>query len=414
MKYLFCPLASHGFVYPAIGIARALRSRGHEVAFATAPAFGATIGQSGFERIPRGAKDGDSFEVGIWAHPLSAAMQVKHVEYALGRFVPDVLVASQLANGPLIVGERTGLPVAVVGLAAYLWPLWQEGGVAQTEIEKRLEWRYGDMMGHFNRARALFGLRPSEAGHLDTPLHGDLFMVQSVPALERDAGAFPTRVRCVGSCLWEPPVEADPDLAAWLEESVASGESVVYVQPGRSFERPGFWSQLIETLKNRPVRVVASIDRMDKQAGAIPSGWFVRGHVPQGQVLRYAHAVISSGHTASVIGALTHGLPSLLLPSGSGSEDIAERCVGAGAAIAVYDGQTSVPSLGAMCDELLQSESLRENAQRLQKAFMEYDGCETAAELLESMPSRAAHTPSLPVAARAAAQPEVLARPAQT
>lgn len=385
MRYLFCPLASHGFVYPAIGIAQALRRRGDEVAFATGLAFGETIGRAGFERIPRGAKDGDSFEVGVWSHPLSAAMQVKHVEYALKRFAPDVLVTSQLANGPLLVGERECLPVAVIGLAAYLWPLWQHGAAPQTEADKLLEWRHGDMMGHFNRARALFGMSRVEAHHLDTPLHGDLFMVQSVPALETGAGAFPRRVRCVGSCLWEPPQETDDELAEWLEDTAGAGQSVVYVQHGRSFDKPGFWSQLVAALKDRPVRVVASVGRMDKEAGAIPSNWFVRGHVPQGQVLRHACAVVSTGHTSAVLGALSHGLPSLLIPSGSGTEDIAERCVSAGAALAVFDKDPCALPLDTLMEELLHGESLRENARRLREAFAEYDGCELAAELISGV-----------------------------
>ena len=382
MRYLFCPLASHGFVYPAIGIAEALSRRGDEVAFATGPAFAGAIARAGFERIPRGAKDGDSFEVSIWGHPLSAAMQVKHVEYALERFAPDVLVTSQLANGPLLVGEREGLPVAVVGLAAYLWPLWPRDAAPQSEADRLLEWRHADMMGHFNRVRSLFGMPQVEAHHLDSPLHGDLFMVQSVPALETCAGAFPRRVRCVGSCLWEPPEEADAELAAWLEDAVGAGQSVVYVQHGRSFDKPGFWSQLVDAFKDRPVRVAASVGRMDKEAGAVPAGWFVRGHVPQGQVLRYASAVVSTGHTSAVLGALSHGLPSLLIPSGSGTEDIAERCVGAGAALAVFDRDRDVPPLKALVDELLHGDSLRENAKRLREAFAEYDGCGLAAGLL--------------------------------
>lgn len=390
MRYLFCPLASHGFVYPALGVAAALRRRGAEVAFATGPAFAGTIADAGFERIPRGAKDGDSFEVGIWAHPLSAAMQVKHVEYALERFEPDVLVTSQLANGPLIVAERADLPVAVIGLAAYLWPLWPRDAAPATGADKLLEWRHCDMMGHFNRVRALFDMPPVEAHHLDTPLHGDLFMVQSVPELETGAGVFPERVRCVGSCLWEPPQQPDPELACWLGQARAAGESIIYVQHGRSFEKPGFWSRLVAALKDRLVSVVASIGRMDKEVGAVPAGWFVRGHVPQGQVLPHASAVVSTGHTSAVLGALAHGLPSLLIPSGSGTEDIAGRCVGAGAALAVFDGDAPARLLERLLEELLHGESLRENARRLRDAFAASGGCEAAAELLCGLRGRRA------------------------
>lgn len=392
MRYLFCPIASHGFVYPAVGIAEALRRRGHEAAFATGRQFAGTIAEAGFERVPRGANDGDSFDVTNWAHPLSAAIQVKHVEHALRRFAPDVIVTSQLANGPLLAAEREGVPVAVLGLAAYLWPLLPAGVGPRTEEEKLLDWRHGDMMVHHNRARAVFGMPVVEAHPLESPLQGDLFMVQSVPELETRAGEFPGHVRCVGSCLWEPPLGADGELAGWLEASAAGGRQVVYVQHGPSFYKPGFWSRLVAALRDRPVRVVASVGRMDKERGEVPADWLVRAHVPQGQVLPFAGAVVTTGHTSAVLGALSHGLPSLLFPAGSGTEDIAGRCVGAGAALAVFENDPGPPPLKTLLDRLLHDESLRAGARRLREALARYDGCEAAAGLIAGLRGRAAST----------------------
>src|SRR5690349_15245099 len=99
MRYLFCSLASHGFVYPAIGIGQALRARGHDVAIATGPGFDAAIESAGLERIPCGERDSQSFQVEWCWHALSAVMQVKHIEYAIERFAPDVLIGNQLTIG---------------------------------------------------------------------------------------------------------------------------------------------------------------------------------------------------------------------------------------------------------------------------------------------------------------------------
>ena len=139
MKFLFCPISSHGFVYPLIGIAKALRSNGHEVAFATGDDFEFILREQGIPRISRGDKDGPSFHIGTWAKPLSVGIQVKHIEYAINRFPADVLVTTQLALGPLIVGEMLKLPVAVLGLASYIWPpLWPSGYEPESAFEKRL------------------------------------------------------------------------------------------------------------------------------------------------------------------------------------------------------------------------------------------------------------------------------------
>jgi len=386
MKFLFCPLASYGFIYPAIGIAKTLYQRGHEVAFVTSLTFSEILRQAGLERIPRTAKDGPSFQVELWAEPLAIVIQVKHIEYALECFAPDVLVGHQLTIGPLIVRVLHGLPVAVLGLAAYLWPASKSllKRPPLSEGERLLVWRYGNMMEIYNRVCELFWLPLSYANYRETPLLGDLFLLQSVPQLEEDADVLPEKVHLIGSCLWEPP-QLDVELSHWLQESNVAGEPVIYVQPGRSFQEPRIWPHLVDVLGNHQVRVVASISRMDGQAGAIPKNFFVRNHVSQGQVLPQVQAVISSGHTSAVLGALVHGLPSLLIPCGSGTEDIAERCQRAGAAICLSLSRVTVETLEQAMQTILNCPDLRQNAQALRQAFAKINGFEQAADLLEQL-----------------------------
>src|SRR5215475_11082014 len=121
MRFLLCSLDSPGFLYPAIGIAKSLRQRGHEVAFAADSSCFERLSREGLSRIPRGSQDGESFQVAIWTQPVAVAIQVKHIEYALKQFDPDVLVGQQLTLGPLLAGEKWGLPVAVLGFCTYLW-----------------------------------------------------------------------------------------------------------------------------------------------------------------------------------------------------------------------------------------------------------------------------------------------------
>lgn len=382
MKLLFCPLASHGFVYPLIGIAKVLRSRDHEVKFVTGPAFAETLGEAGFDRVPRGAKDGLSYEVKNWFNPVSVALQFKHIEYALEKFDADVLVTTQLGLGPLIASEICRLPVAVLGFASYIWPLWPLDHKPQSAKEERLQWRYGDMMGYYNKARSVLGLSPINADHLMNPLLGDLFLLQSVPELERNEYDLPSSARLVGSCGWEPDSD-DPTLSAWLAQS--GTDPLIYVQPGRSFDGPSYWPHLRDALMNKPLRVAAAVDRMDGEVGSVPSNFFVRGHLPQGKVLQNSAAVISTGHTTAVLGALTHGLPSILLPSGSASDDIAGNCERAGAAMCFENVQMDVHFFESAVNELLFNTKLRQSAQSLRDAFIKAGGCNRAAELIEEM-----------------------------
>lgn len=365
-----------------ISIAQLLRKRGHQVAFVTSPTFKETLAEAGLKRIPRGEKDGQSFQVDVWAEPIAVAIQVKHIEYALTFFKPDVLVGQQLTLGPLIAGDRYSIPTAFVGLAAYLLPTSAalREPPLQSKVEERLRWRYQEMMEFYNQARDLFQMPKSLAHCMDTPLIGDLFLLQSIPELEVDK--LPARVHLVGSCLWEPPY-FDFELASWLRQADFSQEPVIYVQPGRTFQFPKFWSHLLEAFGDRPVRVVAAIGRMDGEVGSIPDNFFVRNHISQKLVLSQARAVISSGHTTTVLGALTHGLPSLLIPNGSGTEDIAERCQKAGAAIVLSPHAVTVETLKQSLEKLLNCFHLRHNAQKLQWAFAKINGSEKSADLLE-------------------------------
>ncbi len=372
MRYLFASLSSYGFLLPAIGLARALRERGHEVAFVADPSMAPALGRAGIERIPRGVPDGRSFQIELAGHPLETARQVKHLEHAIGRFAPDVLVGHELALGPLIVGERYGLPTAVVGLAAFIWPSDATDDANSPNHHEFIPERYRGFLDSVQLSREMFQLPPRPVrGHDDNPLLGDLFLLRTVPELEGPAEALPPRVHMVGDCLWSSP-ETAGELEAWLDDAAAAGLPVLYAQPGRFFEKQGFWDALADALAGQPVRVAASVGRMDRQASHIPENFFVRDHVPQEMVLPRATAVLCTSTTTAVLGALTHGLPLLLVPGGGGGEqtDLALRCRRAGVAHHLGAADVNAARLGALIRELLEPGSAtRRNARRMEPAF---------------------------------------------
>ena len=186
---------------------------------------------------------------------LSVAIQVKHLQHALSQFEPDALIGQQLCLGPLLLAEVKKLPIAVLGMAAYLWPadpLLAERP-AHTEAEGLCLWRYQDMMNWYNQARQLFRMEPSNGSFWQTPLLGGVFMVRSIPELEENIDMLPSRVHLVGPCLWEPPGRGR-GLSAWLEQASTANEAVVYVQHGATFDVPPFWPKLVAALAGRPVR----------------------------------------------------------------------------------------------------------------------------------------------------------------
>ncbi|QSQ21782.1 glycosyltransferase [Pyxidicoccus parkwayensis] len=400
MRYLFTALTSYGSLGPAISLALQLQQRGHEVAFVTGPSMGPLLERAGMRRIPRGEKDGPSFIVEFTANPLEQARQVKHIEYALTQFSPDVLVGQAMAFGAVLAGARHKLPTAVIGLAASILPT--DASLARMSPEFRayqvqrlagtlpydefLKDRYARLMESHDICCEMLWLPKRELPYSQSPLLGDLHLLQSVPELEGPEDVLPENTHLVGNCAWDF-VAPDPDLEKWLDEARASGEPILYAQPGRVFNSPGFWEQLRASLGGKPVRVAVSIGRLDAPMGHVPDNFFVRGHVAQASVLPHARGVVSSATTSAVLGALTHALPLLLIPGGGGGEqsDLTLRCLAAGVAVHLRPADVTPESLGAQVEVLLSDADLRSNARRLQEAFTRAPGSAGAADLLERL-----------------------------
>lgn len=389
MKFLFCSLDSPGFLYPAIGIAKTLLNRGHEVAFVTNLQHTELLSDHGFERFARGSKDGQSFQVAQWGQEFSIAIQVKHIEHALESFRAEALVGQSLTFGPLLVAERRKLPVGLIGFCTYLWPPSDDPARKRRapQVEEWRAWRHDGMMQTLGNARELFHL-PSrasrETGPQDTPLVGDLFLLQSVPELEPAWEELPGKVHLIGSCLWEP-ADHDPELERWLSDPAGRGAPLIYVQHGRSFHIPNFWDKLVDALAGSEYRVAASVGRLDGEIGDLPENFFVRPHIPQGRVLLSARVLVASANTTASLGALTAGVPSLLIPAGGEQPDVAELWSSAGVARTISTDEATPDRICSEVGCLLADPRYRERARHLASSFARVNGHERAAELLEAL-----------------------------
>jgi UDP:flavonoid glycosyltransferase YjiC (YdhE family) len=312
-------------------------------------------------------------------------MQMKHISYALRRFQPDVLVGQQLTMGPLLVGELRRIPVALLGLFVYLWlgsdPI---PGQVLSNRQGLQAWRHQDMLKYYNEARKRLGIAPRSANAAETPLLGDLFMLRSIPAFEKGLDDLPKKVHLVGDCLWEEQ-HNDPELDAWLNAAVGEGCPIIYVQHGRTFDKPGFWANLVEGLAGTNMRVAVSSSRMDCSIGNVPSNFFVRPFLPQGRVLRVASALVTTANTTAVLGALTAGVPGLLVPAGGEEPDVAEQCENAGVARVLAIEMASPARLGSELRQLLEDENTKNAARRISAKFAQLDSFNITADLLERL-----------------------------
>lgn len=387
MKYLFCSLTPFGFLCPAIGIARALQQRGHEVAFVTGLPGEPLLHLAGLRRIPRGTVDGPSFQIHCLGHPAEILQQIRHIKYAVDTFIPDVLVGQQLTMSAVIAGKRHQIPVACIGLASYIWPTNEPSDYYPAAYHELLAEDYADTFALYRLLCEMFALPTAETSYNETPFLGDLFLLQSVPELEGDVHCLPDRVHLVGACEWNPP-QHDAELQQWLEEALAANIPVLYLQMGTTFQVPSAWACITGVLSRQPIRVVASVGRMTHSPGTLPANFFVRNHISQEQVLPYARAVISSSTTTAVLGAFSHGLPLLLIPGDGGEQThLLLRCLRTGAAIGLSPSKITHEILAQKIDELLNNGELCRNGERMRQAFARAGQTAGAADLLEKLVS---------------------------
>jgi MGT family glycosyltransferase len=135
------------------------------------------------------------------------------------------------------------------------------------------------------------------------------------------------------------------------------------------------------------VQVVATVgSELDPAAlGHAPANVRVERFVPQAEILPRASAVVCHGGSGSVLGALAHGLPLVLLPMGADQPQNAERCADLGAGL-VLDVVTAAPDdVRDAVSEVLSEPGYRAAAERLRAELESLPGPEHAVALVERL-----------------------------
>jgi UDP:flavonoid glycosyltransferase YjiC (YdhE family) len=314
MRLLFAFAGGQGHFDPLVPLARAAAAAGHDVAVAGRAEMLDAIRDRGFEaiespgaaldpalRLPLARYDAANEERALrewYAGTLARDRAVALTDLGAA-WRADAAVHDEVDLGARIAAERLGIPsasVLVIVAERFLSP------ELMTERVVALRSDHG-----------LAGAAPEQA------------VLSPFPRGLRDApGAFAFRA-------WDVPR--------------ASGEAV-YLTLGTVFnaESGDLFPRALAGVREVGAPVVATVGRQIDPAelGPQPAHVRVERWIDQAQVLPGCRAMVSHGGSGSVLGALAHGLPAVLLPIGADQPATAARAADLGTAL-VLDPVTATP-----------------------------------------------------------------------
>lgn len=328
MRFLFTFAGGSGHFEPLVPLARAALAAGHTVAFAGQAAMLAAIEAAGFlafatagatlsatpvrqpllkvdrTREERDLRDGFATRL---AHTRADALLTLG-----GTWQPDLLVCDEVDFGAMIAAERLGVPYATVLVIA-------AGSFVRKEV-----------VGFaLNELRAEYGLPPDP----ELIMLSRYLVLSPFPPSYRDP-AFPLPATAHAM---RPPLVSAPlavNKPPWPVALPAA--PTIYFTLGTVFnvESGDLFERVLAGLRELPVNVVATVGReLDPASfGPQPPHIHLARYLPQADVLPYCDAVVAHGGSGSVMGALAHGLPMVLIPMGADQPNNADRCVALGVA----------------------------------------------------------------------------------
>jgi UDP:flavonoid glycosyltransferase YjiC (YdhE family) len=369
-----------GDLQPLLGAVLALRERGHETILVGDRSVARSLAPLGLEarELPESLDLGPIMSGAIRdamarsggdlaaAGPLverSMSDWADQVAEPVADFVrhehPDAIVTS-LFGVEVLKNVAPACPWAIVNSTFYVGP----------NPPRPMERDFGP------RAIPLIGRYASLLGSASLVLHA------TDRLFDLDFDGLPSHHHYVGPLgIWEPPSDPPP----YLDEP---GDPWVLVTISSQLQDDLPIAEVaLAALAGRPVRALLTLgpDHEPGELEAIPSNAVVAQTISHSAVLERGALLVSHAGHGSVMKALWHGRPMVLVPWGRDQPGVAARAAALGVAEVVPRENASEETLSAAIDRVLNDADMKEAAGRNGSRLRATDPPGTAADLLESM-----------------------------
>lgn len=356
---------SYGDVFPYVGLAKALQSRGHQPVIATSEGYRDTVEQAGIEHATVGPSvdPTDRELVARVMHPARGSevivreLLLPHLERTYEELrhaaaSADLLVSHPITYAAPVFAEREKLPWAATVLAPMLFfsltdlPVFPQLPVSG-HARKLGPWVARALVGLARRAtsgwcepirqfRAKLGLprgaHPMFEGQFSPYLNLALFS----RVLAEPQPDWPAHVRTTGFVFYNGP----GGLSRELEEFLAAGPPPVVFTLGTSAVGAAgrFYHESAEAAAKLGVRAVLLTGgfAQNRPEESLSKDIMAVDHAPHQQLMPRASAIVHQGGVGTLGQALRSGHPMLVVPHGHDQPDNAFRARRLGVARIVY------------------------------------------------------------------------------
>lgn len=360
MRVLFTAQPGSGHWRPLAPLAKALLCVGHEIAFATAPIACADLARLGFLCFPvetddwlmesqsTAASEAPAQAATVWVELFAGSRAMRSLPDLLAlcrAWKPDLVVREATEFAGCVAAERIGIPHVVVQVGAWRPALHRLIGPA------------------LDRLRGVAGLPPDPSREM---LHRHLLLSLTPPSFADPTSPLPPTAHPMRYLPFDGDLGGDVNMPAWAE--APTGRPMAYATLGTAYNRtPGLMQAILAALECEPVNLVLAlgpgIDPED--LGQQPPHIHVTTHLPQSLIFPHCDLVVCHGGFGTMMSALSHGLPLVMLPIAADQPENAQRCADLGVASMVTTGEQTPEAIREATQQVLAEPRYQRVAGRL-------------------------------------------------
>lgn len=399
--FLFTTWEGGGNIPPVLTVARKLRARGHRVRLMSdrASAEDATAAGLDFHAWQTAPSRADRSPASCPLRDWEAADPQEGIGRLLDRIIfgaaldyardlaaaldaepADVVVTSEMLMGVLAGCESRQQRAAILAANLCLYPIdgmpvfgpglppprTDEENNLHAQIRAGTTAMLNTHLETLNRARVALGLAPLDSvlKQLDA---ASLHLLATARAFDFPNVNVPSVIRYVGPQLDEP-VWTKPWHSPWLENDTRPLIVVGFSTTYQAHE--GVLQKVVDAAAELPVRVLVTLGQIATDAVRPAANTVLVPSAPHNAVMQQAALVVTHGGHGTVMRALKHHRPLLVIPHGRDQDENAARVVEHGAGLRLTAGATT-EEIHAALKRLLGEAAFTKSAQRLGAAITE-------------------------------------------